>query len=124
MPEGQVEVKIEDYAYTKYGVKGRTADEVSPKQHVKVLCAAQKFVDSAVSKTVNITGEISGQMEKGHTSFEDFKDLYFQAYRGGAKGCTTFNKNGKKFGIFVEDNKDDNTACYIDPETGSRTCEA
>ena len=124
MPDGQVEIEIKDYAYAKYSIKGKTADEVTPKQHIKVLCAAQKYVDSAVSKTVNVTGEISGEKRRGHTSFEDFKDLYLQAYKGGAKGCTTFNKNGKKFGIFIDKDKDEGTACYVDPETGSKTCEA
>lgn len=123
MPEGQIEVELKDYAFENYGVQGKTAGEVSAKDHVKVLCAAQKYIDSAVSKTCNVNGEVGGVKKKGHISFDDFKKLYMQAYRGKAKGCTTFNMNGKRAGIFVEKKGDEGLACYIDPETGSKTCD-
>jgi ribonucleoside-diphosphate reductase alpha chain len=60
-----------------------------------------------------------------------------QAYDGGAKGCTTFRASGKRFGILnasasedvIEENQEEDEliveggACYIDPETGIRSCE-
>ena len=48
------------------------------------------------------------------------------AYDTGCKGCTTFNPRGKRFGILneVEEEKDEGAeACYIDPNTGKKTCE-
>ena len=124
MPEGQIEVELKDYAYAFYGVKGRTAHEVSARNHVRVLCSAQKFIDSAVSKTCNVNGVNGGEKKKrGQIDFDDFKKLYTQAYKGGAKGCTTFNRNGKRFGIYVEEKERDDTACLIDPLTGAKSCE-
>lgn len=123
MVEGQVEVELKDYAYGNYGVKGKTAKEVTPADHIKVLCHAQQFVDSAVSKTCNVNGQVGVEKKKGTTSFDDFKKLYLSAWKGGAKGCTTFNINGKRFGIFQEDKDEEGAACFIDPETGIRECE-
>lgn len=124
MPEGEREVEQKDYAYANYGVKSKTAREVLPKDHVKVLCSAQKFVDSAVSKTINLAGTKGGEKKRGQITFNDFKRLYMQAYKGGAKGCTTFNVNGERFGIYIEQPVDGEIACYIDPETGAKSCEA
>ena len=46
--------------------------------------AAQPFIDSAISKTINVPASIS---------FEAFKDVYLAAYRDGCKGCTTYRPN-------------------------------
>jgi ribonucleoside-diphosphate reductase alpha chain len=124
MPEGQVEMELVDYAYAFNSVKGRTTYEISGSDHVKVLCAAQKYIDSAVSKTCNVAGvEGDSKRKKGQITYNEFKNLYLQAYRDGAKGCTTFNLNGKKFGILAVDS-DENAACRIDPITGATSCEA
>lgn len=123
MPEGQVEVELKDYAYAFHGVKGRTSAEIKASDHIRVLCAAQKYIDSAVSKTCNVNGATGGVKKRGEVSFEEFKRLYLQAYRQGAKGCTTFNKNGKRFGIMISDD-DEGPACRINPETGVKSCEA
>lgn len=124
MPEGQVEVDLTDYAFREHGVRGRTANEVSAVDHIKVLVSAQKYVDSAVSKTCNVNGAIHGERKKGTVSFDAFKKLYAKAYEGGAKGCTTFNKNGKRFGIISPLPDDTSEAgCTIDPLTGARSCE-
>ena len=61
-----------------------TAQEISPEAHVNMLITAQKWTDSAVSKTINVPKD---------TSFEDFKEVYMQAWRGGCKGCTTYRPN-------------------------------
>ena len=129
MPEGQVEVALNDYAYEFYDVKGETAQTVSAWAHVKVLCAAQQYIDSAVSKTCNVYGVKEKTTNVGVT-FAEFKDIYRYAYDNGAKGCTTFNVNGKRFGIISEAKDDSNSnpeaagaACFIDPSTGVRTCD-
>jgi ribonucleoside-diphosphate reductase alpha chain len=54
--------------------------------------------------------------------WEDFKDVYMRAWQGGAKGCTTFNVGGKRFGILAT-NEDGAGTCKIDTETGRRDCE-
>lgn len=123
MPEGQRTVQLTDYAYANHGIRGKTSSQVSAGDHIKVLCATQKYVDSAVSKTCNVNGAIKGKKQKGSVTFEQFKDLFLQAYRGGAKGCTAFNKNGKRFGIITSLDDKGEEGCTIDPETGARSCE-
>ena len=112
--DDEIELLVQDYAYMKWGIKGRTATEISGEEHVAVLCAASKFVDSAVSKTCNVSPDME---------WEAFKDLYIQAWKGGAKGCTTFNPAGKRFGILKENTPTvEIEACYVNPETGERSC--
>jgi ribonucleoside-diphosphate reductase alpha chain len=127
--DGPMVERVEDYAYREWGIECDTADSISVEDHVGMLNAAQEWVDSACSKTCNVGDSVT---------WEQFKDVYLQAYEGGAKGCTTFRAAGKRFGILnasasedVVDEPDqapDETvvgggACYIDPETGIRSCE-
>ncbi|HCQ66089.1 MAG TPA: adenosylcobalamin-dependent ribonucleoside-diphosphate reductase [Rhodobacteraceae bacterium] len=60
------------------------AQQLAPGEHVKMQAAAQKWVDSSISKTINVPEDIS---------FEAFKDVYAQAYETGCKGCTTYRPN-------------------------------
>ena len=109
--------RVEDYSYREFEIEGLTADKVSANEHVTVLCAAQKHVDSAVSKTCNVGADVE---------FDDFKDLYVQGWKGGAKGLTTFRAAGKRFGIFNAPKEDEPLkleSCTFDPSTGIRTCE-
>lgn len=116
---GPVVEQVTDWAYREHGVKGRTADELEPEDHVRVLVAAQRYVDSAVSKTCNVGPDVS---------WERFKDIYVQAWKGGAKGCTTFRSAGKRAGILVKSEtkaeSSEALACRIDPVTGIKTCDA
>jgi len=116
MPSGPQNVLLKDYAYNYYGVKGKTSEEVTTQEHVEVLKATVPFIDSAVSKTCNIGSEVS---------WEEFKGVYLQAYEAGAKGITTFRPAGKRFGILTAspEESSEGAACFIDPETGSKTCE-
>jgi len=125
--------RVEDYAYRVYGVRGRTADETPVQDHVAVLTLASKYIDSACSKTCNVGADVT---------WEEFKDVYMQAWLGGASGCTTFRAAGKRYGILnasavedvaVEEVKEEDTfvdekdviggACYFDVATGRRHCE-
>ena len=122
--------EVTDYGVREFGVYGKTANELSVFDHVAVLNAASKYVDSACSKTCNVGSDVT---------WEEFKDVYMRAYDGGASGCTTFRAEGKRSGILkaskdeevVEDPQptdngdfiEEGTACYIDFETGRRTCE-
>jgi ribonucleoside-diphosphate reductase alpha chain len=58
-----------------------TAQTLSPEDHLAVQAAAQKQIDSSISKTINVPAEIS---------FEAFEDVYLKAYAMGCKGCTTY----------------------------------
>jgi len=60
------------------------AQTLAPQDHVRMQAAAQKWVDSSISKTINVPADIS---------FEAFKDVYQQAYDTGCKGCTTYRPN-------------------------------
>lgn len=128
--DGPITERVEDYGYRVFGVKGVKADELSVFDHVKVLNLASKYVDSACSKTCNVGDDVT---------WEEFQEVYMQAYDGGASGCTTFRASGKRYGILnaaaVEDvaeeiveettfvDEKEGGACYYDPATGIRTCE-
>ena len=108
----QVE-RVEDYAY-QLGIKGRTANEISAADHLKVLALCTKFVDSAVSKTCNVGDDVT---------YEEFKNLYYDAWKLGCKGITTFRAAGKRYGVLNKPEENNAEACFIDPETGVRSCE-
>lgn len=126
--DGPTVERVEDYAHREWGIDCVTADQISVDEHVGMLTAAQEWVDSACSKTCNVGDDVT---------WEQFKGVYLSAYEGGAKGCTTFRASGKRFGILnastsedviVEESLEDETvvdggACYIDFETGMRTCD-
>ncbi len=111
MPGGPQKVRLEDYGAKFLGVRGRTISDVTVKQHLDVLCAAQKYVDSSVSKTINVPSS---------ATWTEFGDVYRQAWARGAKGCTTFRWGGKREGILTAV---EGAACYVDEETGRRNCE-
>ena len=78
-----------------------TADDVTPTQHVDIQAAAQKWVDSSISKTANVPTDYP---------FEAFKDIYRYAWRQGLKGCTTFRFNPAAFqGVLVKEEDLENT---------------
>ncbi len=61
-----------------------SAQNLTPSDHVRMQAAAQRWVDSSISKTINCPADIS---------FDDFKEVYIQAYDSGCKGCTTYRPN-------------------------------
>jgi ribonucleoside-diphosphate reductase alpha chain len=95
MPDGgRREEKVEDYAVrvfrAKFGEDAALPDyfvnaqTIAPSDHLAVQAAAQPFIDSAISKTINVPAAIS---------FEDFAHVYLEAYEMGCKGCTTYRPN-------------------------------
>ena len=89
----RTEEKVTDYAVQMWrDVKGDAplpdyfvnAQTLAPLEHVKMQAAAQKWVDSSISKTINCPEDIS---------FDDFKDVYMEAWDTGCKGCTTYRPN-------------------------------
>lgn len=88
-----------------------SADDVTPKQHVDIQAAAQRWVDSSISKTANVPTDYP---------YEDFKDIYLYAYRKGLKGCTTFRFNPEAFqGVLVKEKDLENTTYRFELEDGS-----
>jgi ribonucleoside-diphosphate reductase alpha chain len=74
-------------------------------------------VDSAISKTYNVGDGVS---------YDEFKSLYFDAWKAGCKGITTVRAAGKRYGILNEvktEEKPATEACYIDANTGPKSCE-
>ncbi len=85
--DGESDNKLPDYFIT--------AEDITPEEHVDVQSAAQKWIDSSISKTANVPKEYR---------FEDFKDIYLYAHEKGLKGCTTFRFNPEAFqGVLVKE---------------------
>ena len=88
-----------------------TAEDISPRQHVDIQAAAQKWIDSSISKTANVPTEFP---------FEQFKDIYMYAYEKGLKGCTTFRFNPEAFqGVLVKEKDLENTIYEFALDDGS-----
>lgn len=88
-----------------------SSEDINPKQHVDIQAAAQKWIDSSISKTANVPTEYP---------FEDFKDIYEYAYDKGLKGCTTFRFNPEVFqGVLVQEKDLENTLYQFTLEDGS-----
>jgi ribonucleoside-diphosphate reductase alpha chain len=73
-----------------------TTTDLSPSDHVNVQAAFQKWVDSSISKTINVPEDIP---------FDQFKDVYTLAYEKGLKGCTTFRPSSEIMGILETEKK-------------------
>ncbi len=88
-----------------------TAESITPKEHVSVQAAAQKWIDSSISKTANVPTDYP---------YEDFKDIYMFAWEQGLKGCTTFRFNPEAFqGVLVTDKDLESTTYRFELEDGS-----
>ncbi len=86
------------------------ADNITPKQHVDIQAAAQKWIDSSISKTANVPTDYP---------YEGFKDIYQYAYEKGLKGCTTFRFNPEVFqGVLVKETDLENTTYQFTLEDG------
>ena len=88
-----------------------SADDVTPKQHVDIQAAAQKWIDSSISKTANIPTDFP---------YDEFKDIYLYAYEKNLKGCTTFRFNPEVFqGVLVKASDLENTTYRFSLDDGS-----
>ncbi len=88
-----------------------SADDITPKAHVDIQAASQKWIDSSISKTANVPTDYP---------YEDFKDIYMYAHKQGLKGCTTFRFNPAAFqGVLVKEVDLENTTYRFELEDGS-----
>ncbi len=95
MPDGSRKTEtVSDYAYRLFReLKGEhaklpdyfvDAQQLRPSDHLVVQAVAQKYIDSSISKTINCPEEIG---------FDEFRDIYAEAFELGCKGCTTYRPN-------------------------------
>ena len=88
-----------------------SSENITPRAHVDIQAAAQKWVDSSISKTINVPTDCD---------YEDFKDIYLYAAEKGLKGCTTFRFNPEAFqGVLVTEKDLENTTYSFTLEDGS-----
>jgi len=88
-----------------------SSDDIAPRAHVDVQAASQKWVDSSISKTINVPTDCE---------YEAFKDIYLYAAEKGLKGCTTFRFNPEAFqGVLVKEKDLENTYYTFTLEDGS-----
>jgi len=88
-----------------------TADDITPREHVDIQAASQKWIDSSISKTANVPTDYN---------YEDFKDIYLYAHEQGLKGCTTFRFNPEAFqGVLVKEEDLKNTTYVFTLEDGT-----
>ena len=115
-PTGPIQATVQDYGVAYLQTRGKLAKDVTADEHIAVLATAQKHIDSAVSKTVNMTSQMP---------WEDFKGIYRKAWELGCKGCATFNADGKRGALLVakdEPSTEEAVSCFVDPTTGQRDC--
>jgi ribonucleoside-diphosphate reductase alpha chain len=87
------------------------SEDITPKEHVEVQAAAQKWVDSSISKTANVPTDFP---------YEKFKDIYLYAHEKGLKGCTTFRFNPEAFqGVLVKEQDLKNTVYKFTLDDGT-----
>jgi ribonucleoside-diphosphate reductase alpha chain len=88
-----------------------TAEDITPTAHVDIQAAAQKWIDSSISKTANVPTDYP---------YEDFKNIYLYAFEQGLKGCTTFRFNPEAFqGVLVNERDLKNTVYTFTLDDGS-----
>ncbi len=128
MPDGsRHEEVVSDYAYRKYREMFGddpslpdyfvSAQELSPGEHIAVQAAAQKHIDSSISKTINVPADLA---------FDAFKNVYLEAYASGCKGCTTYRPNaarGAVLEVVTEASAEAAEAAAIKEEAGPETAQ-
>lgn len=84
---------------------------IQAKAHVDIQAASQKWIDSSISKTINVPTDYD---------FDDFKNIYLYAYDKGLKGCTTFRFNPEAFqGVLVTEKDLENTTYKFTLDDGT-----
>lgn len=100
----QLDEKLPDYFIDSSTIK--------TKNHVDIQAAAQKWIDSSISKTINVPTDYD---------FNEFKEIYMYAYEKGLKGCTTFRFNPEAFqGVLVTEKDLENTVYEFTLDDGSK----
>jgi ribonucleoside-diphosphate reductase alpha chain len=107
-PSALPDVNAADGELPEYFV---SSDDIGPHEHVDIQAAAQRWIDSSISKTANVPTDYP---------YQDFKDIYLYAYEKGLKGCTTFRFNPEAFqGVLVKGKDLKNTTYQFALEDGT-----
>ncbi len=95
---------VEDFAHAMFRSRSREAGElpgefvrasdIGPTDHLRMQAAVQRYCDSSISKTINVPEDFA---------YDDFEDVYRQAYELGLKGCTTFRLSPVRGAVLVPD---------------------
>ncbi len=120
--DGAREIVVEDWAYRLYRQRQGpeaalpeafvTARDLTPEEHLDMQAALQPYVDSAISKTINCPADMT---------FEDFSQVYLDAYRKGLKGCTTYRPSEVRGAVLVSSAMADGGASGAQAQQGART---
>jgi ribonucleoside-diphosphate reductase alpha chain len=111
MPAGSEGGKEKDASRNRLPDYFITAEDITPTAHVDIQAAAQKWIDSSISKTANVPTDYP---------YEDFKNIYLYAYEQGLKGCTTFRFNPEAFqGVLVKERDLKNTVYTFKLDDGT-----
>lgn len=107
-PAAQPDAELPELRLPAYFV---SAETITPRAHVDIQAAAQRWVDSSISKTANVPTDFP---------YADFKDIYLYAHEQGLKGCTTFRFNPAAFqGVLVKEQDLENTLYRFELEDGT-----
>jgi len=88
-----------------------SSEDITPREHVDIQAASQKWIDSSISKTANVPTDYP---------YEDFKSIYLYAHEKGLKGCTTFRFNPEAFqGVLVKEKDLKNTTYRFTLQDGA-----
>ncbi len=106
----QAAIPGSDDEKTKLPEQFIASEDITPAEHVDIQAAAQKWIDSSISKTANVPTDYP---------YEKFKNIYTYAYKKGLKGCTTFRFNPEAFqGVLVKEDDLANTTYRFVLEDG------
>jgi ribonucleoside-diphosphate reductase alpha chain len=90
----------------------RTTENITPDEHIKIQAAAQKWIDSSISKTCNVPMDFD---------FGEFQGIYLKAYDAGLKGFTTYRPNPEGLGgVLVRKDETSNTVYEFTLEDGTK----
>jgi ribonucleoside-diphosphate reductase alpha chain len=95
MKEGKINVTLNDYNFRQYGFRGKTLEECSVEDHMRVAETVQRHCDSSISKTVNVSS---------NCSYEDYAKIYIEAHKLGLKGITVYRPSEVR-GIVIQSAK-------------------
>lgn len=116
MKEGKVNVTLKDYNYRQYGFRGKTLNDCSVEDHMRVAETVQRHCDSSISKTVNVAA---------NCSYEDYTNIYLDAHKVGLKGITVYRPTEIRGSVIqsAEQPKESpsplNSGPYIDQNAGA-----
>jgi ribonucleoside-diphosphate reductase alpha chain len=113
MKDGFENITIKDFNYRTFGFKGKTLEECSVEDHLRVAETCQRYCDSAVSKTVNVAKSCT---------YEDYAQIYVQAHKLGLKGITVYRPSELRGAVITEAKNEADQIPKVEPITMPSNC--